>query len=160
MSGPLLIFSSIFPVCFRAAAIVCFMSSESEITAETSSELLTRHEPSRGAGRRRRLFVKFSEYFLPPLLFSEKCWPLVSRAGLVICEISLSRQTDNDRLARLPLLLHHYHTKTGDMGSPGWLDWRGKLSSEKIIWALSAFLVRAWNILTLLWASEMRPGAS
>ena len=82
MSGPSLIFSSIFPVCFRAAAIVCFMSSESEITAETSSELLTRHEPSRGAGRRRRLFVKFSEYFLPPLLFSEKCWPLVSQAGL------------------------------------------------------------------------------
>ena len=92
--------------------------------SETSSELLTRHEPSRGAGQRRRLFVKFSEYFLPPLLFSEKCWPLVSQAGLVICEISLSRQTDNDRLARLPLLLHHYHTKTGH-----WLTGAGEANS-------------------------------
>ena len=107
-----------FPVCFRAAAIVCFMfyviwESVSEITAETSSELLTRHEPLRGAGERGNFLSSFQNIFSPPLLFSEKCWPLVSRARLVICEISLSRQTDNDRLARLPLLLHHYLTKTG-----------------------------------------------
>ncbi len=74
-----------FPVCFREAAFVCFMSSDSHRVRRghcwdiISCSLPTSHEPSRGAGEWRKLFVKFSEYF-PRLLFSEKCWPLVSRS--------------------------------------------------------------------------------
>ena len=42
-------------------------------------------------------------------------------------------------LARLP---HDYHTKTGTW-APAWLACRVKLSSEKTISALSAFLLRS-----------------
>ena len=107
--------------------VLCHLRVRSLRRHHQSRSLLTRHEPSRGAGRRRRLFVKFSEYFLPPLLFSEKCWPLVSRARLgcagYLWNLSI-QQTDNDRLARLPLLLHHYHTKTGH-----WLTGAGEANS-------------------------------
>ena len=141
-----------FPVCFREAAFVCFMSSDSHWVRVRSllrlrhHQLLTSHEPSRGAGEWRKLFVKFSEYFLPVFCFLRSVGRLLAGLEVVICEISLSRQTDNDRLARLPSPPHHYHTLNWNMGAG-----RVKLSSEKIISALSAFLVRAWNILTVLW---------
>ena len=165
MSGPSLIFSTIFPVCFRAAAIVCFMSSESQWVRSQqrhhqSCSLATSH---RGVPGREETFCQVFRIFSPRLFcFLRSVGRLLVGLGWLSVKslypgrliMTGLRGCLSSYIIITPKLEHRGQSRLSGAGERQTQFW------ENIIWALSAFLVRAWNILTLLWAIEMRPGAS
>ena len=103
--------------------VLCHLRVRSLRRHHQSCSLATSHRGEPGGGG--DFLSSFQNIFSRLCCFLRSVGRLLAGPGCAGYLWNLSiRQTDNDRLARLPLLLHHYHTKTGH-----WLTGAGEANS-------------------------------